>query len=224
MPEIKTKRSELPIYKPEWEETLIKAKAMFGGWLAAWLAFDCIFGKRGDEICRLRRNNIWVQDSYLYVRFFVGKKRKRTDIIEQLPYTKKKTLHHYAIPYILEYLKEYDEQNGTQDGYIFPSNRQPTIRKVRTTFTNRQGQKETRTYTYPIPGGYRSLQDVYYYIKKVNPHIWPHLGRHTVGTLAAEEGATEYDICSILDVTPRTASKYVHHGTKLTEKWSERKW
>ena len=34
--------------------------------------------------------------------------------------------------------------------------------------------------------------------------------------------ATEYDIAAIIDVSPLTANRYVHHGTKLTERWRER--
>jgi len=222
LPIIKTKRSELVIYVPEWKETLQKAKDMFGSWLASWLGFDCIFGKRENEICKLIRKNIWVQEGYLYVRFFVGKKKYRTATIDQMPYTKRKTLKHYATPYILEYLEEYDKTINNLDGYIYPFPREAKTKTVHTTFINREGKEETRSYTYRKEGGYRSPEDFYYYVKKVNPNIWPHLGRHTVATLAAEEGATEYDITQILDVSARTASKYVHHGTKLTEKWSEK--
>jgi hypothetical protein len=194
---------------------------MYGAWLASWLAFDCIFGKRANEICKLIRKNIWIQEGYLYVRFFVGKKKHRTASIDQMPYTKRKTAQHYAMPYILEYLEEYDNI-GTPDGYIYPFNREGKTRNIKTKYLNREGQEETRNYTYQTEGGYRSSNDVYYYIKKVNPKMWAHLGRHTVATLAAEEEATEYDICNILDVSPRTASKYVHHGTKLTERWSDK--
>ena len=166
--------------------------------------------------------DIWIQEGYLYVRFYVGKKRVRTASVDQLPYTKRKTLQHKAMPFILEYLKEYD-LTGKPDGYIYPWSK-PTKNTVAitTTFTNREGIEETRSYSYPVGQGYRSPSNVYYWIKKVNPQIWPHLGRHTVATRAAEDGATEYDISNILDVSPRTASHYVHHGTKLTEEWSKK--
>jgi integrase len=221
MPKITTQRTERVIYTPEWTETLDKAKAQVGTWLSCWLGFDWAFGKRRNEISKLIRRNIWIQDNYLYVRFFVGKKKHRTESVDQLPFTKRKTLEHKAIPYILEYLKEYD-QKGTPEGYIFPRPREPTTLTVHTKFINREGQQETREYTYQKEGGYIDPSLVYYYIKKVNPDIWPHLGRHTVATRAAEDGATEYDISNILDVSARTASKYVHHGTKLTEEWSKK--
>jgi len=220
MPKITTQRKERIIYTPEWTETLEKAKQE-GLWLSAWLGFDWAFGKRRNEISKLIRKDIWVQEGYLYVRFFVGKKKRRTESVDQLPFTKRKTLEHKAIPYILEYLREYD-LSGRLNGYIFPAARQPRSLKVHTKFTNREGQQETREYNYLKEGGYIDPSLVYYYIKKVNPTIWPHLGRHTVATRAAEDGATEYDICNILDVSSRTASKYVHHGTKLTEEWSKK--
>jgi hypothetical protein len=222
MPLITTVREERIVYTPEWLETLDKAKLEVGTWLSAWLAFDWMFGKRRNEISKLIRKNIWVQENFLYVRFFVGKKKSRTASVEQSAFTKKKTLEHKAIPYILEYLEEYD-QKGTPDGYIFPAPwRMPKTLTVHTKFTNREGEKEIREYTYQKEGGYIDPSLVYYYIKKVNPKMWPHLGRHSVATRASEDGASEYDICNILDVSARTASKYVHHGTKLTEEWSKK--
>ena len=218
MPKITTDRQEFCIYKPEWQQTLDKA-ATIKPWLAAWLAFDCIFGKRRNEICKLKRENIWTQDGYLYTRFFVGKKRSRTSTIDQSPYTKKITLKHYAVPYILKYL----ETLQVETGYIFPwSKPRKNSLVIHTKFINRDGEEETKEYTYPVAQGYRSPQNVYNWVKKANPNIWPHLGRHTVATRASEDGATEYDIQNILDVSPRTASHYVHHGTKLTERWSDK--
>ncbi len=52
----------------------------------------------------------------------------------------------------------------------------------------RDGTIEVREYHYQTEGGYRSGQNVSYYIKKVNPNIWAHLGRHSVATRAAQEG------------------------------------
>lgn len=222
MPRITTQRKERIIYTPEWIETLERAKELVGLWLAAWLGFDWAFGKRRNEISKLIRRNIWTQDGYLYARFFVGKKRARTASVDQLPFTKRKILQHKAMPYILEYLEEYDK-TGTPEGYVFPwaHSRKATL-TVHTTFKDRDGQLQTKEYTYQKESGYIDPGLVYYYIKKVNPTIWPHLGRHSVATHAAEDGATEYDISNILDVSPRTASKYVHHGTKLTEEWSKK--
>lgn len=232
MPIITTKRAERIIYTPEWIQTCEKAKSTIGpiqigeaqisGWLSAWLGFCWAFGKRRNEISKLIRKNIWIQDGCLFVRFYVGKKKKRTTSIDQLPFTKKKTLEHRAMPYILEYLTEYDRKGGSAEGYIFPSNRVTTAITVRTPYTDREGKQQQGEYKYEKPGGYIDPALVYYYIKKVNPSIWPHLGRHTVATRAAEDGATEYDISAILDVSARTASKYVHHGTKLTEEWSKK--
>ena len=218
MPKITTVREEYVIYAPEWKQTLQDAEQE-ASWLSAWLAFDCIFGKRRNEICRLKRRDVWTRGKYLFARFMVGKKRSKTALLDRMPYTKKKVLTHYATKYILSYLEEYDKQGF--EGYLFPSDRTSSSITVRTKFTNKVGEKELKEYTYNVEGGYRSPQDVHYWIKKANPKIWAHLGRHTVATLAAEAGATEYDICNILDVSPRTASRYVHHGTKLIERWSK---
>jgi len=198
--------------------------------MSCWLAVCCIFGKRRNEICKLKWQDIWEQEGYLYMRFHVGKKRNRTALIDKMPYTKRITLKHYAVPFILEYLKEfYTKHNHTgitleefKAMYIFPSDRKDSDVIIHTKCKNREGVEEVREYKYHLEGGYMSGADIYNRVKKVNPKIWCHLGRHTVATLAAESGAGEYDISNILDVTPRTASKYVHHGTALTEKWSER--
>jgi hypothetical protein len=222
MPIIKTVRAERVVYSPEWIDTLEKAKKIVGLWFAAWLAFDWIFGKRRNEISKVYRKDVWIEHGYLYTRFYVGKKRSKTASVDQLPYTKRKVLQHKGIPYILEYLKEYDESIKASSGYLFPwSNPRKQTVTVRTKFKNREGNEETREYTYPVQIGYINPSLVNYYLKKVNDKMWLHLGRHSVATRASEDGATEYDIANILDVSPRTASKYVHHGTKLTEEWSK---
>jgi integrase len=219
------KKRERIIYTPEWIKTCDNAKLMCGAWLAAFLGFVWAFGKRRNEVAKLLRKDVWIQEGYLYVRFYVGKKRTRTASVDLLPYTKRKILKHKAMPYILEYLAEYDKikRDEYDKGYLFPSDsaRKATV-TVHTKFKNRTGQEEIREYTYQRELGYINPDLVAYYVRKVNPNIWLHLGRHTVATRAAEEGATEYDIANILDVSPRTASKYVHHGTKLTEDWSKR--
>jgi len=229
MPLIKVVRAERVVYTPEWLNTLEKAKKQEGLWLASWLAFDWIFGKRRNEISKLLRKDVWTEQGYLYARFYVGKKKSKTASVDQLPYTKRKVLEHKGIPYILEYLKEYDESHKINDpdkvsrAYLFPwSNPRKDTVTVRTKFKNREGQEETREYTYAVQSGYINPSLVNYYLKKVNPQMWLHLGRHSVATRASEDGATEYDIANILDVSPRTASKYVHHGTKLTEEWSKK--
>ena len=223
MPTIKVVRAERVVYTPEWIETIEKAKREIGLWLSAWLAFDWIFGKRRNEISKLYRKDIWTEQGYLYARFYVGKKRSKTASVDQLPYTKRKIVEHKGVHYILEYLEEYDRNIHASSGYLFPwSNPRRQSVTVRTKFKNRQGQEEIREYTYPVESGYIDPALVNYYAKKVNLHFCLHLGRHSVATRASEDGATEYDIANILDVSPRTASKYVHHGTKLTEEWSKR--
>lgn len=225
MPKIKTEREDLVIHRTEWEETLAKARKMYGTYLSCWLAISCIFGKRRNEICRLKRKDLWVEGDYLYIKFMVGKKRHKTATIDRMPYTKKITLKHYAVPYITEYLNDYDEwakRRRTQTEYIFPSKRKASSVKVRTKFRTREGKMLTKEYIYEKEGGYLSGADIYHRVKKVNPKMWLHLARHSVASKAAQNGATEYDVSAILDVSARTASKYVHHGTKLTERWSER--
>jgi integrase len=213
------------IYQPEWKETLRKAKEQVGTWLACWLALDCIFGKRRNEICKLKRKDVTIEGNYLVVHFHVGKKKSRVEpVSDSKDYTKTKTLNHYAAPFILEYLKEYDTwqaKSTKKTEYLFPSKRQPSAKTVHRKFLNGKGEEVEKDYIYQTVGGYLAGSDVYYYVMKVNPDIWLHLGRTTVGTKAAERGASEFDIANILDVTPRTAWKYAEHGTAKTKEWND---
>jgi hypothetical protein len=81
--------------------------------------------------------------------------------------------------------------------------------------------KQSRKTNYKLSFGYRKGDNVYYYVKKVNPLIWCHLGRTTIGTKAAENGASQFDIANILDVSPRTALAYALHETIKTKEWNE---
>lgn len=235
------------IYQPEWEQTLARAKAMYGSWLSCWLAFCCIFGKRRNEICRLKWKDIWIEGNYLFVKFNVGKKKSRVEPISSKTYTKSKTLNHYAMPYILEYIlnpegEVYKLAKGdfirqgfvanpeSAKQYLFPAlpKRFGTTNKATITvhrkFKNGKGEEVEKDYSYMVEAAkerYRRGSDVYYYVKKVNPDIWLHLGRTTVGTRAAENGASQFDIAAILDVSPRTAWAYAEHGTAKTKSWND---
>ncbi len=194
--------------------------------VTAWLGFAAVWGKRRDEISRLKRRDIWIQDGYLFVRFYVGKKEGKTKAVVNKMYLHKKTLEHYAMPYILQYLKEWDTWRLTsrrKTEYLFPYNRKPSQKTVHTLCTLRDGSEELRAYTYNVPGGYMSGGFVYRRVMLVNPFIWLHLSRSSVGTAASEDGASLVDIANILDISKRTAEFYALHGTQKTEQWNDKK-
>jgi integrase len=111
MPKIKTKRQDI-LRKKEILDTLTKA-AEVGAWLQALIALAWAFGKRINEILRLQAEDFRTDDKFLYVRFFVSKKKTRQDQAVPKPYLKRITLSHPSIPYILAYLKE------TKEGPLF---------------------------------------------------------------------------------------------------------
>jgi integrase len=98
-------------------KTLKDARDKVGLWLACWLAFDCIFGKRRIEICKLEWSDIHITDNHLFVTFHVGKKKSKVGPIDSTGFHKTKILSHYAMPYILEFLKT--EKRTSK--YLFPA-------------------------------------------------------------------------------------------------------
>jgi integrase len=215
------------ISKSEWKETLTKAKVV-GTWLSAWLAFDCIFGKRANEICKLKRLDAHTSETHLFVTFHVGKKRSRVGPIDSNEFFKSKTLKHYAMPYIIEYLKEWDDWNQTskvKSLYLFPENRAESTHTVHRKFLNGKGEEVEKDYTYKVEGGYIHPSKIYRLVVQtknaINPNMWLHLGRTTIGTRMAENGYSQFDIAPVLDVSPRTAVAYAEHGTAKTRDWNE---
>lgn len=216
------------ILKEEWIKTLNKAEEIRGKWLSCWLAFDCIFGKRANEICKLKRLDVKTNDNYLMVTFHVGKKKSRVGPIGENEYFKTKTLKHYAIPYILGYIKEWDDWNATskvKSQYLFPDQRQSSTHTVHRKFLNGEGQEIEKDYTYKTVGGYISAGKVFYFVVQspsaINKNLWLHFGRTTIGTNAAENGASQFDIADILDIHPNTAWHYASHGTAKTKDWND---
>ena len=197
--------------KPEIMRTLSDAKEL--PWLQCLIALAWIFGKRINEILRLRQDDIWTDEKFLYVRFFVSKKKSRRSTPIPERYVKRITLKHLGVPYILSYI------DTIQDGYLFPD---PTQKEKIIRTYNKQYEK---WYEYKIEGGHVSRHRAKYLLKKINPKAWLHLFRESLATEMAEHGATEEKLMHWFDWDdPRTAHRYVKRGTKLTEELSERTW
>jgi len=216
---MKTPRSDI-LRKPEIDSMLRMAENFkYSPQLRCIIALAWLFGKRVSEIVRLSREDFWWDDNFLYVRFLVLKKKTLRESAIPKYYTKRIRLEHPYTSIVIKYVSEFKE------GYVFPKATQERVDKVKTKYINREGKTVTGKYKYQRIGGYMSRQLVHYYLKQINPDSWMHLFRESLATYMSERGATEEELMHWFDWDDiRTAHTYVKRGTKLTEKWSERKW
>ena len=105
MPIVKTKRKDI-LRKKEIETLLKKASPE----MQCLIAFLWAFGKRISEVLALNREDVFVANEFLHVRFQVLKKRKKGE-----RYLKRLTLNHPATRHILSYVETMHE------GSLFPS-------------------------------------------------------------------------------------------------------
>jgi integrase len=219
MPKIKTSRTDI-LRKPEVDMMLKNAENVYMGQrLQCVIVLAWIFGKRIKEILRLKREDIWTDDKFLYVRFQVQKKKHRRELPIPETYTKKIRLEHPYVPYVLRWV------NRIQEGYVFPSYTKPRIIRVKTKWKNEKGETVEKEYSYTLEGGHLSDARLRQLIKQVNPNAWWHLFRESLATYMSEMGATEEELMHWFDWSdPKTAHNYVKRGTKLIEKWAERNW
>jgi integrase len=181
-------------------------------WLQCVIALAWMFGKRINEILRLKREDVYTEGDYLYVRFLVGKKKSRKDQPIPKPYLKRITLKNEYCKYVLSYIKDIKE------GYIFPAKSKPRVKRF---FDKRMNVWRE----YPREGGHITPELAYYYLKRLAPNTWWHLFRESLATEMAERGATEEKLMHWFDWDRvDTAHQYVKRGTKLTEELSERTW
>ena len=113
MPKIKTKRNDI-LRTKEIETTLQNSDT----WLKALISLAWLFGKRINELLNVRKEDIYVRDGYLYVRFFVSKKKKRTDPPVPKPFLKRITLKNPFVKYVLKYAE------AVESGKLFRMSRQ----------------------------------------------------------------------------------------------------
>jgi len=240
MPRHKIKRTE-EISTPNWKEILSLARELdfsqayqvppFQYWFATVLAIIWLTGKRINEVLQLKRKDIIftpkANPTEIRIKFFVGKKKSRGSPIEQMPYQKARTIKHKAIPYIMEYLKEFDVRIQDQEAHLFPAKTKPRQRTVNTKFENRHGDEETRTYTYTDPGGYVYPEHARFWLSKINEklpkdkRIYFHYGRHSIGIKLAYQGRTPYQIAEILDETVSAAITYTKHAGGYSQEWTK---
>lgn len=217
MPKITTERDDI-LRKPEIDSMLRDTSSIYNGErLQCIIALAWMFGKRINEILKLKRADIWVQGDFLFARFLVSKKKTRKDSPLPKPFLKRIRVDHPYVPYVLSWI------NKAKEGYLFPSHRGSSMLRVK--LKHKETGEVIKVYEYEREGGYLTPRRVRQQLKQVNPKAWWHLFRESLATHMAEEGATEEDLMHWFDWDRvDTAHEYVKRGTKLTEKWSERKW
>jgi len=184
------------------------------------IALLWLFGRRIGEILKLHRRDFWKMGDYLYVRFPISKRRSKTRQYS----TKRILLSNPYVKYILRYIEKLDLNDP-----LFPDRGWKRTIKIKV-----KHKKYGTTITYPKEGHYTYIKDWRGYlppnkawkiIKFLNPKITTHFFRHSIATMLAEMGCTEYELMAWFDwESPQTAHKYVKKGTKLIEKISKRTW
>ena len=69
-----------------------------------------MFGKRISELLQVSKEDIHVDEEFLYVRFFVSKKKSRVDTPVPKPFLKRIILKHPGVPYILNRARDGSEK------------------------------------------------------------------------------------------------------------------
>lgn len=166
-------------------------------------------GKRRSELAALKVSDIWSDSEYLYVRFTVRKKRKKSESVLQR--TKKYRLDSQYALIIMEYLNFLSTINSE---YVYPS-----------------GHNVFTTYIIN-PMAQLRPQEIWRIIKQLNRKDWPHLHRErrAVKVIRRDERKygsarleTVYKIRNILDLErEQTAYNYIRrHETQKVEEEDE---
>ena len=109
LPKIKTKRTDI-LRSFEIKKMLEQSEP----WLQCLICLAWVFGKRINELLKVSKEDIHVDEHYLYVRFFVSKKKTRKDQPIPKPYMKRITLQNPYVKPILDYANQINE------GLLFP--------------------------------------------------------------------------------------------------------
>lgn len=172
------------------------------------LCIAWMFGKRISEIMKLRKEDLWFKDGYLFIRFDVGKKRREKDVVKKTYI--KQTIE--SSKYVKDYIKPYFEK--IKDGYIFPSYGSGENRRVI------MGE---RVYEYRTEGGHLTTGRIRQQLKEVNERVWLHLIRHSLATRMAEKGVGVPQLMAWFDwSSANVAMRYVEGTPQMIEELGKR--
>jgi hypothetical protein len=133
--------------------------------VAVLVSLSAIFGKRLIEQLRLRRNDILTDRHNLIVTFCVAKKkRKKWDTPYGVRYTKKITLKHPLVKYILMYLEAFDKLHENWDSAPIGKNWVCTCGAIQA-----YGRREILQFTSLLETPIRTVNE---HIKKTHPKCW----------------------------------------------------
>jgi len=188
----------------------------------ALIAFVMLFGKRAKEILMVKKEDVWLDGGFMYVRFKVLKKRRRRKIClycqKRNPLkakicaycgsinfkievygerfterVKHKSVSHPLTEYFLKWWRKVPAK-----AYVFPSLNKALLL---------QGVYE---YDWSKPMTYVRMWQIFHQTAKISPHGF----RHSLATKLAETG--EYDELDLLYwfdwESFETAKKYIHLG------------
>jgi integrase len=166
-----------------------------------------IFGKRINEVLKLKREDLWFSNGYLVVRFNVGKKRRneavRKTYIKQTIETSK---------YVQQYIKPYIDK--IERGYIFASYGKGEHKRV---------IMGSKVYEYELEGGHIHPSRVRQQLKEINETVWPHLIRHSLATRMAEKGVGVPQLMAWFDWdSANVAMNYVEGTPQMIEDIAKR--
>lgn len=116
MPIIKTKRTDI-LRSFEIKKMLEQAEP----WLQCLIALAWIFGKRINELLKVTKEDMRVEEGYLFIRFYVSKKKDRKDPPVPKTYMKRITLRNPYVKYILNYSDKIETyENDKEPHLLFP--------------------------------------------------------------------------------------------------------
>ena len=209
-------------YKRKYKGELITEEfTVNAAMIQCLIALLWLFGRRISEVLKLHRRHFWIMGKYLYVRFPIRKRRSPTTEYS----TKRILIDNPYVKYILNYINKLSLNDP-----LFPDKGWKRIVKIKVKH-KRYGQitkypKNEDYYIYIRDfTGYLPPDKAWKIIKFLNPKITTHFFRHSVATILAEYGCTEYELMAWFDWdSPQTAHKYVKRGTRLIERISQRTW